>query len=140
MSHNIALDPSNGKLYWIEGTGGDDPTAVIRRANLDGSGAEDIVTSALTPTSIALDPTNGKLYWGEIDFFSVGSGTGSVIRRANLDGSGRETVVAKTGIGTVVIGIALDLPNGKMYYAEIAVYGGASKIIRANLDGSSPKD
>src|SRR5262249_29167099 len=51
------------------------------------------------------------------------------IRRANLDGSGQETLV----IGLAgPRGIALDLPGGKMYWAER--FGG--DIGRANLDGS----
>ena len=54
----------------------------IQRANLDGTGVEDLVASGLvTPQGLALDVPGGKMYW-------VDSGAG-FIQRANL--SGRDT-------------------------------------------------
>ena len=55
----IALDIQEGKIYWIE-----DGVRAIRRANLDGSGVEDFVTSGMeSPERIALDVESGKMYW-----------------------------------------------------------------------------
>ena len=46
----IALDPVDGKMYWT-----DWGARKIRRANLDGSGAEDVLTTGLhTPWAIAI--------------------------------------------------------------------------------------
>ena len=42
----IALDLSSGKMYWT-----DSGTRKIQRANLDGSGVEDLVTSGLSIAS-----------------------------------------------------------------------------------------
>jgi low density lipoprotein-related protein 2 len=43
--HDVAIDLQTSKLYWTEGiSDSSDPTGMIRRSNLDGTGAEDIVT------------------------------------------------------------------------------------------------
>jgi len=66
----IALDGA-GKIYWIE----DDR---IRRANVDGSNAEDLVTGLVGERGgIALDPRAGEMYWL----------AGGLLQRANVDGS-----------------------------------------------------
>ena len=55
----LALDLAGGKMYWT-----DYATDKIQRANLDGSGVEDLVTSGLDwPVGIALDLAGGKMYW-----------------------------------------------------------------------------
>ena len=75
---------SEGKMYWV-----DRGTAKIKRANLDGSEVEDLVTTGLEePTDLALDPDGGKMYWTD--------GLTDKIQRANLDGSRIEDLV--TGI------------------------------------------
>ena len=118
------------RVYWSEGgfsTGGK-----IRRANRDGSGAADIVTTQGV-YALALDQTNEKLFWGETD-----TDTGaSKIRRANLDGTGAEDVVSTPAS---VISIALDFTNEKLFWGETDTDTGASKIRRANLDGTSAED
>ena len=54
-------------------------TRTIWSANLDGSGAKELLTTTAEPHGIALDVPGGKMYWVEIQ-------TGTV-RRANLDGT-----------------------------------------------------
>ena len=62
-------------MYWTNW----EDTGKIQRANLDGSGVEDLVTSGLDiPRGIALDLAGGKMYWTDW-------GT-EKIQRANLDG------------------------------------------------------
>ena len=89
-------------MYWT-----DSGTGKIQRANLDGSGVEDLVTTGLTaPRGIALDPRAGKMYW--TDYWT------NTIHRANLDGSQIEDLV--TGDRAPVGGpggIALDLGSGR---------------------------
>ncbi len=110
------------KMYWAERRGN---LSAIRRANLDGSGAEDLITSSQLSWwyahIIALDLPGEKMYWGD--------SRNNVIRRANLDGSNIEDVV--TGLDRPW-GIAFDLAVGKMYWAD----GGMNRIQRANLSGS----
>ena len=105
-------------MYWGERLPGK-----IRRANLDGSGLEDLVTGLGLPRSIALDEGGGKMYWPDGD-------SPMKIQRANLDGSNVEDLVT-TGIPNPA-GIALDVSASKMYWTDLS----ADKIQRANLDGS----
>lgn len=111
------------KMYWT-----DRATSKIQRANLDGSGVEDlVVTSLVEPVSIALDVVGGKMYWTEAspgDF---------MIARANLDGTNFEFLV--TGL-TQPSGIALDTAASKMYWTDV----GTGKISRASLDGTGEED
>lgn len=120
----IAVDPAGGKMYWT--TFG---SAKIQRANLDGSGVEDLVTTGLlNPGSIALDVTDTKMYWTDI-------GTGK-IQRANMDGSIVDDLVVTTG-DDAPYSLALDVGVGKMYWMSAgADFQLFPKIKRANLDGS----
>ncbi len=54
----IALDLSAGKLYWA------DEGPAIRRANLDGSDVQEVITDEYgTPYRVALDLLHEKVYW-----------------------------------------------------------------------------
>ncbi len=144
----IALDGGSGKIYWTEShedtNFGDNPfplqrlfRAKIKRANLDGSQIEDLITVKDTIstdgngnwnilTSIALDVGRGKMYW-------TNPGTDK-IHRANLDGSNVEDLIT-TGLSNPY-SIALDVGRGKMYWTD----SDTDKIHRANLDGSNVED
>ena len=77
--YGIALDVPNGKMYWTERETGE-----ISRANLDGSGVENLLTDGtLGPGEIALDLISGKMYWT--------AQFAEKVQRANLDGSNVET-------------------------------------------------
>jgi len=98
----------------------------IRRANLDGSSPETLVTGLNAPWNVAVDVSRGKLYWTEL--------RPGAVRRANLDGSSEETLI--TGYDSTR-GFALDVAGGKMYLADVPVSSSSlSEIRRANLDGS----
>lgn len=129
----LAVDSAGGKLYWTgsdRGAGG-----AVRRANLDGSGIEDLVTTAadgwrglLHAGDLALDVGGRQMYW-------VDWGHGEV-RRAGLDGFGMETVVANGDWIAPVRGdgFTLDAAAGRLYYLT---RGG---LRRARLDGSRVED
>ena len=114
----IALDVSGGKMYWTD-------DRAVKRANLNGSRVEDLVTGLDHPHRIALDLSRGKMYWTDR--------RAGKIQRANLNGSGVESLV--TGLGSPR-GIALDISGGKMYWTDSST----SKIQRANLNGSGVED
>ncbi|MDA0835721.1 MAG: hypothetical protein O3A29_20805 [Planctomycetota bacterium] len=89
----IDIDSSTGKIYWTQN--GTEPK--IRRANLDGSGDEDVIDFAnLVPAlvnlpvlvGIAVDPVGGKMYWVDSNPLD------SKIQRANFDGTVIETIVS----------------------------------------------
>ena len=119
----IAIDATRGFVYWAE-----NGTNRIRRAELDGTAPEDIVTSGLGfPADIEIDVAAGKLYWADRDL--------DIIRRANLDGSGAETIVSVPASGNsgAPYFLELDPAHNKLYWSDFD----SGVIHRANLDGSS---
>ncbi len=123
---HLALDVAGGKIYWTQGVhpGGGDR---VRRANLDGSGVEDLVTAGLElPGPIALDLTAAKVYFADV--FQ------NTIYRANLDGTSLEAII--TGLpganAQSVNGLALDVANDYLYFSLTD----AHEIRRARLDGT----
>jgi hypothetical protein len=95
-SLGIAVDPGGGKIYWT-----DRERQQIRRADLDGTNVEELVTSGLDrPYGITLDLMAAKMYWTDRNL--------GTIRRADLDGSNVEDVVVGLPRPT---GVALD-PRG----------------------------
>jgi hypothetical protein len=111
-ARGVALD-GLGHFYWT----GDNQ---IRRADLDGSDVQAVVSGLSFPDLLALDVAGGKVYWTDL--------TGKV-QRANLDGTGVEDLVS--GLGFSTDGLALDLAGGHLYFTT------QSEVLRANLDGSS---
>ena len=158
---NIAVDASNGKVYWTEKTGASSGT--INSANLDGTGATVLTSILAAPIGIAVDTAGSKLYW---------TNSRGRIQRANLDGSGIRNVLENlpgspmdialsggnaywtqddgsvrfvnlSGQKIVVHDIStgsdtpgsLAIANGKVYWTEMAAAGGGT-INSANLDGT----
>lgn len=60
---DVELDLLNGKVYWT-----DDLLQKIQRANLDGTGVEDVIVDAAGVKGLALDIPGGKLYWVDNGF------------------------------------------------------------------------
>lgn len=77
---DIALAPMLSKIYWTPCD-----SRLIRRANLDGSGAEDVFVSQAEIGKLAISHAERKIYWSET--------TAGKIRRANLDGNGVEDLL-----------------------------------------------
>ena len=109
------------KIYWTQTNG------VIRRANPDGSDAEDVVTGIGYASGLDIDSSNRKIYW--VDHARNG------IQRANFDGTGIETLVSAADTQSPA-DLALDLSAGKMYWTGYAM----NSVRRANLDGSNVED
>lgn len=136
----IAVDVSNSLVYWGEAPGTAQNNR-IRVGNLDGSGSPtdlfDTATDGLDyPLEIALDVSNNKIYWVEGD---PGTLAGRMIKVGNLDGSGTPTILFDNPTDGLdfPVGIALDVPNAKVYWTDIDT----NKIQVGNLDGSgSPTD
>jgi hypothetical protein len=118
----LAVDATAGKIYWsvsnIEIAPGTDK---IQRANLDGSGVQDVVTGLTASGDIALDLAAGKIYWTSQDLMKI--------QRANLDGSEVEDWI--TGVDPPDE-LALDTTEGKIYWGSSR----AGTLQRANLNGT----
>ena len=137
---SITLNVQEGKMYWTEGTSetkgrhfgkiwieGTPHTAKIRRANLDGTDIQDVITTGDYPAGIALDMVNSKIYWTE---YNRDSGR---IRCANLDGTNVQDLV--DGLNNPN-DIALDVEGDKMYWIDTRL----NKIQSANLHGIGVQD
>ena len=145
----LALDVSGRKIYWTEFpvSGG---TTTLKRANLDGSGIENVVVNIGALTDLLLDTSNSKVYWAAI----VGRFEGNKIRRSNLNGSQIQDLVTDLNPADfarfeLVEGLALDASGGKMYWTETVYERQADntlqitkkgKIQRSNLNGSRIED
>ena len=88
-----------------------------------GQTAPDLVPSA-NETSEDQETALSRIYW---------TGGDIPLQRANVDGSNIENLVSSTV--AFPVGIALDVGEGKIYWADMG--RGAGKIQRANLDGSN---
>ena len=114
--------PGAAKLYWT-----DWGTDKIQRANINGSGIEDLLSGGGLdgPDGLALDLAGGRMYWTD-------AGTNK-IQRADLGGANVEDLV--TGLG-IPYGLALDVTGGKMYWTNRQT----NKIQRADLNGANVED
>ncbi|MDE0635037.1 MAG: hypothetical protein OXI43_04175 [Candidatus Poribacteria bacterium] len=129
---NISFGQGSAKIYWTE-------SDKIRRANLDGSNMENVLTELESPKDIALDIRNRKVYW--VNNFKFDT---SKIYRANLDGSNievifnREAQIAEQNERLHFPGsIAIDTNASKIYWGN---WRGPWGISRADNDGSNIED
>ena len=109
---NIAVDASNGKVYWTEQTGASSGT--INSANLDGTSVTELTSILSVPMGIAVDATGSKLYW---------TNARGRIQRANLDGSGIKNVMSDLP-GPMDIAVA----RGIVYWTQFDATAGAGNV------------
>jgi hypothetical protein len=117
---SLTLNGSGGgaaHLYWSSQDDG-----YIRKANLDGSDVQVIVTDSNVANGMAV--SSSRVYWTGGDEWC-----GGTIRSANLDGSGEATIVTGQNCAW---GLAVDASH--LYWAN----SGDGTLHRANLDGSNP--
>ncbi len=118
--HDLAVDLAGGKVYWTQGLPFVQPR--IRRANLDGTDVEDLVTDGLgAPSGIALHHSDKKIYWTD--------GALAKVMRADFDGGNVEMVVENL---STPWGIAIDRLGEHVYWTDI----GWNTVMRAPLSGA----
>ena len=115
---NLVLDVTGNKVYWTETT---EVSGRIRRANLNGSGVQNVATGLVSPLSLAV--ANGKIYWTEGTREIAGK-----LHRASLDGTNSELLET---LPLAPTGIAVDTGRNSLY---LTVPSG--EIHRRDLDGS----
>ncbi|KAM9468136.1 low-density lipoprotein receptor-related protein 6 [Clarias gariepinus] len=121
IRHAIAIDydPVDGHVYWT-----DDEVRAIRRARLDGSDSQLLVTSQVShPDGIAVDWVARNLYWTD-------TGTDR-IEVTRLNGTMRKILISEDLDEPRAI--VLDPVAGYMYWTD---WGEIPKIERATLDGT----
>ncbi|XP_054682744.1 low-density lipoprotein receptor-related protein 5 isoform X3 [Grus americana] len=121
IRHAIAIDydPVEGYIYWT-----DDDVRAIRRAYLDGSGAQTLVTTEINhPDGIAVDWVARNLYWTD-------TGTDR-IEVTRLNGTSRKILISENLDEPRAI--VLNPIMGYMYWTD---WGESPKIECAYLDGS----
>ncbi|XP_075884557.1 low-density lipoprotein receptor-related protein 4 isoform X1 [Nelusetta ayraudi] len=123
--HNVIsldYDSVDGKVYYTDVT-----LDVIRRANLDGSGMETVVSQGLKTTDgLAVDWVSRNMYWTD-----TGRNT---IEVARLDGSCRKVLVNNSLDEPRAI--AVFPSKGFLFWTD---WGNIAKIERSHLDGSERK-
>ena len=112
----LGLDVAAGKMYWADAGDG-----AIRRANLNGTVIENLITGLPFLGDLELDVAAGKMYWAETTNSSIGC--------ANLNGSGPVYLFAGE---TAPYYLELDIPAGMMYWGEES----NSRIFRGRMDGA----
>jgi sugar lactone lactonase YvrE len=133
----IAVDPTGGHVYWTQKGPDNGSRGSIRRAGIaipagqnsrNRADIEVLFEGLPEPIDLDLDLEHKLLYWTD-----RGDNT---VNRAPLAFPANATPAARsdreilvTGLGEA-IGIALDLPNGHVYYTDIAGHVG-----RAGLEG-----
>lgn len=130
---DIAIDPLEEKVYWVQDVPDSAEGRGIWRANLDGSGAEQVVPGRSVPpcdwytVGMGIDPAGGKLYWASIEFVQV-------LYRANLDGSRIEAIARADDIlDDYPTFLDLDLQHRKIYW----VNNENGDFYRADMNGSN---
>ncbi|XP_010022193.1 PREDICTED: low-density lipoprotein receptor-related protein 5-like, partial [Nestor notabilis] len=121
IRHAIAIDydPVESYIYWT-----DDDVRAIRRAYLDGSGAQTLVTTEINhPDGIAVDWVARNLYWTD-------TGTDR-IEVTRLNGTSRKILISENLDEPRAI--VLNPVMGYMYWTD---WGESPKIECAYLDGS----
>ena len=124
-ANDVAVDMTDRKIYWIEGTS--DRAGRIHSANVDGTGATVVKELTSVPMGLALDSANGKLYltnnWGKI-------------QRINVNGTGFEDLIVGLGAPMDIAissgGVYWTDAGGSVRYANMA----GTKIVRNIATGS----
>lgn len=124
----IAVEPDSGRIFYFDGLR-------LVRGEADGTGETAVISHIALPSSpmrgyssftAAIDQQRSKIYWFSNDTFFA---------RANLDGTEFEVPFDIGQSFGHVTGEGLDVPNGKVYWAEEA----RDEVWRTSLDGSQPE-
>ncbi|HEY5748503.1 MAG TPA: PKD domain-containing protein [Chryseolinea sp.] len=122
FSKELTIKPVSPELYFIE-----EDDKKIKKLAIDGSGTvtDFVDITGKVGVGLAYDDVHGKIYFSDSE--------GGKIWRVNIDG----TEMGEIAGGFVdPQGIALDVPNGKIYWADDWDDNSDTHIYRANLDGT----
>lgn len=137
----IAVDVERGKVYWSQKGGDNAHQGTIKRANLEIPKGEDaahrtdievLFANLPEPIDLDLDLRDRQLYWTD-------RGDNTISRapmdaKTGFDPSKRTDRVILVRDLREFIGIALDIPNRRMYYTSLA-----GELGTAKLNGKKPQ-
>ncbi|XP_052831949.1 low-density lipoprotein receptor-related protein 1B isoform X1 [Octopus bimaculoides] len=116
---DLAIDWVDKHIYWT-----DHAVRGIRMADYNGTYMHTFTRSRyLSPYAIAVDPIHKKIFWTNHDHFPQ-------IESCDLDGHNRKVLVYKNIKRPS--GLALDIPNRRLYWADIAT----KTIGTVDIDGN----
>ena len=130
----IAVDAASRKIYYS-----DWPPSEIRRANLNGTNSQVLITGGEIH-HFTLDLPSRKIYWSDEEWDPNSDRMVSSIRRANLDGSNQQTPI--TSVPGRIEAFAIHAAGRKIYWSTLKWDANeaneateVSSLQRANLDG-----
>jgi sugar lactone lactonase YvrE len=141
----IAVDLDRNQIYWTQKGGDNANVGRIRRASLaipsgetaaNRSDVETLFDGLPEPIDLDLDLGSRTIYWTD----RGNPPRGNTVSRAPMDPPGSFDPRARTDQEILItglregIGIALDLPNGRMYFTDL---GGT--VYTSSLDGSGQR-
>jgi hypothetical protein len=128
----LVVNGTSQEMYWT-----DEATQSIMRANLDGTGAQTVLTGAESVHALAIDFDDQRVFWSETDQHFQNSR----IKTALLDGSEIQTIMTNVPIHQevpglyVFSGLAVDPSANKLYFT-VDTFFGYGGVLSANYDGS----
>ena len=129
----IAVDAASRKIYYS-----DWPPSEIRRANLNGTNSQVLITGGEIH-HFKLDLPSRKIYWSDEGWNPTSDRVVSSIRRANLDGSNQQTPI--TRVPGRIEAFAIHAAGRKIYWSTLKRDTNedteVSSLQRANLDGKN---
>lgn len=140
LNSDLEIDEANGHLYWTENNPTTTGYGYIQRANLDGTGVTNIVTTvagpATAPYFLFLDTVGGHIYWGVASEGSVSSS----FRRATFAGVTDPDFLLTTATRTRDLG--LDPTTATFYWCDRqmgtiyrrSVTGGVNQVVISGLN------
>ena len=112
----VAVDPLHNQIFWTDNYS---RPFSIHRANLDGSSDHTIVSgfggpnSLRAPNQVVVDPQGNNIYWAQ-------GTTGFDILKATTNGANQVGIYnANDGGTSIIIGLSLDVPDGKLYFTDV---------------------
>ena len=134
----LDFDRDHGLVYWGDFSGG-----AIYRAQFDGSRRELLLTGNLQTRGVGVDAGGGFLYWVNRDGRSLHRCPLAAFANGPITLGHSAVATLYRGLDTPH-GLVLDVPAGKLYWADTGTnagegFGGQS-ICRGDLDGKSPAE
>jgi hypothetical protein len=126
VTEPTGLAVNGSSIFWSTNGG------PIGRANINGTGKNtSYISGPGQSCGVALDA--GHVYWGDI-----ASGTPAYIGRAGLDGNDKQLTFVTIPGTAYPCGLAVNAAN--IYWTEPGIFGGGTRIGRANINGGGTAD